>query len=760
MATLEIKREGGKIFCPLTGKWHIETPEEKVRQEYIKNLVENYGYSLEQMEQELKVTNSRRGQGKARADIVIWKSKKDKDASKAAFIVVECKAECVRIREEDYYQGYNYASWAGASFFVTTNEKETKYFNVDKDYLPKSLVEVVAIPTAEEALVDKKIKEILEKTKTFTREDFTKMLRTCHNIIRNNDKLSPEAAFDEISKILFMKIGYEREQHGGRVFTKDEFTEKEKWFEKEIRPNLKGTPKDLPYMQFLFYNTKETYKDDQLFEENELIKIRQNSFEQILEKLQTYNLSDTQDDVKGIAFEKFLGTTFRGELGQFFTPRTIVDFMTHVLDPKEGEIVCDPTCGSGGFLIKAFEYIREQIEDDVKNAKKKLREELEGKSYARLTEKEQLAINKRVEAMQSILNAELDTQNPGSRMYELSRNCIYGTDANPRMARTSKMNMIMHGDGHGGVHHHDGLLNVNGIFEERFDVILTNPPFGARIDRTQKITEADRFTDKSLIAQYKEKYGDAYDAALMQVNDNIGKPLLSLYDTGKMSGLTEVLFMERCLRLLKKGGRMGMVLPEGVLNMSNLQRVREYFEGRAKIILICSIPQDVFIAAGATVKPSLVFFKRFTEEEENQYAECKQRAYSKCFEKHKEEYDGLNAELQILVDLGKGKSKEAKEIRCRIAEILHAVEEEMKPLVKEYFDYEIPIAKVDDAGITSTGSISAGNQLPALENEYASYRRKKKLWPELQRSISYEIQGSGNIVRVEGNKETILNGDK
>ena len=78
--------------------------------------------------------------------------------------------------------------------------------------------------------------------------------------------------------------------------------------------------------------------------------------------------------------------------------------------------------------------------------------------------------------MQAALNTELDTGIEGSRMYQLSRNCIYGTDANPRMARTSKMNMIMHGDGHGGVHHHDGLLNINGIFEERFDVILTNPP--------------------------------------------------------------------------------------------------------------------------------------------------------------------------------------------------------------------------------------------------------------------------------------------
>lgn len=757
--TLQIKRENGKIFCPLTNSWHIETPEEKVRQEYIKILVENYSYSLDQMAQELKVTNSQRGQGKARADIVVWKSKADKDASKAAFIVVECKAENVRIREEDYYQGYNYASWAGASFFVTTNEKETKYFNVDKDYLPKELVEVVAIPTAEESLVDKKVKEILGKTKTFTREDFTKMLRTCHNIIRNNDKLSPEAAFDEISKILFMKIRYERDKSGSEVFTLKKFKQLEADYEQYTRPTLKRQGIDLPYMQILFIDTKDKFKEDHLFDENDSIKIRQNSFEQILEKLQVYNLSDTQDDVKGIAFEQFLGTTFRGELGQFFTPRTIVDFMTHVLDPKEGEIICDPTCGSGGFLIKAFEYIREQIEEDIKAEKARLRAEIEGDHYDELSEKEQLAISEHIEEMQTALNRELDTQVEGSRMYNLSRNCIYGTDANPRMARTSKMNMIMHGDGHGGVHHHDGLLNVNGIFEERFDVILTNPPFGSRIDKSQKITEADRFTDETLIAKYREKYGEAYDEALKQVDDHIGKTLLSLYDTGSMSGLTEVLFMERCLRLLKKGGRMGMVLPEGVLNTSNLQKVREYFEGRAKIILICSIPQDVFIAAGATVKPSLVFFKRFTEEEERQYAECRRRAYLECYEKYKEEANKLNAEHQILLDSGKSRSKEARTIRSRLAAIASAAEEDAKPLVKEYFDYEIPIAKVDDAGITSTGSASAGNQLPALEEEYANYRRNKELWTEKQKDVIYRANDSGDVVRVLNGEEVTLHGN-
>lgn len=623
MADLEVQEKDGKIYCPLKKAWHISTPEERVRQYYIAILANKYGYSLKQMEQELKVNNSKRGQGKARADIVIWKNEQDKKDKKAAFIVVECKAENVKVRVEDYYQGFNYASWAHADFFVTTNEKETKYFNVDPAYLPQKLDEVVAIPTAKDVDDAARIEQIKNQTKLFTRDEFTKTLRACHNIIRNNDKLSPEAAFDEISKLLFMKIRFERDNKGMKVFTKQEYLDAAQNHEKNVRPGLKGTDLyALSYMQFLFRTTKEFFKDDRLFDDKDEINIRENSFIQILEKLETFNLSDTQDDVKGIAFEEFLGTTFRGELGQFFTPRTIVDFMTEILDPQEGEVICDPTCGSGGFLIKAFEYVREKIEADIRSKKDSLRLSIEGNDYDALPEDKQVKISHSIDKMQAALNTELDTGIEGSRMYQLSRNCIYGTDANPRMARTSKMNMIMHGDGHGGVHHHDGLLNVNGIFEERFDVILTNPPFGQNVDRGQLISEADKFTDEEMKKKYKKKYGAAYDEALKQVDDHIGESLLSLYDLGNTSTLTEVLFMERCLRLLKKGGRMGMVLPEGVLNNKNLQTVREYFEGKAKIILICSIPQDVFIAAGATVKPSLVFMRRFTNDEESEYANC------------------------------------------------------------------------------------------------------------------------------------------
>lgn len=796
MADLEVQEKDGKIYCPLKKAWHVSTPEERVRQYYIAILANKYGYSLEQMDQELKVNNSKRGQGKARADIVIWKSEQDKKDKKAAFIVVECKAENVKVRVEDYYQGFNYASWAHAEFFVTTNEKETKYFNVDPAYLPQKLDEVVAIPTTKDVDNAARIEQIKNQTKLFTRDEFTKTLRACHNIIRNNDKLSPEAAFDEISKLLFMKIRFERDNKGMKVFTKQEYLDAAQNHEKNVRPGLKGTDLyALSYMQFLFRTTKEFFKDDRLFDDKDEINIRENSFIQILEKLETFNLSDTQDDVKGIAFEEFLGTTFRGELGQFFTPRTIVDFMTEILDPQEGEVICDPTCGSGGFLIKAFEYVREKIEADIRSKKDSLRLSIEGNDYDALPEDKQVKISHSIDKMQAALNTELDTGIESSRMYQLSRNCIYGTDANPRMARTSKMNMIMHGDGHGGVHHHDGLLNVNGIFEERFDVILTNPPFGQNVDRGQLISEADKFTDEEMKKKYKKKYGAAYDEALKQVDDHIGESLLSLYDLGNTSTLTEVLFMERCLRLLKKGGRMGMVLPEGVLNNKNLQAVREYFEGKAKIILICSIPQDVFIAAGATVKPSLVFMRRFTNDEESEYAICKSEALAEVTALHQAEIDKLDATIakadalteSLKDDLKKAKTKlkqakkdkknttsveteittikkeqvdnrlNKKTAEKELKELYKQIDEETKPVVKKKFDYDIPIAKIDDAGITTTGAASEGNQLPQLVDEYSAYRIQNNLWPVLNNEIIYAMNTDGKYCRYIGSQEVVLN---
>lgn len=732
---MEVQIKDNKIYAPLKDKWLVVKPEEEVRQRYICRLVDSYGYDLSQMDQEIKVNNTRRGTGSARADIVIWRTKEDRLEKKYPIVVVECKAETVTIREEDYYQGYNYASITHAKFFVTTNIKETRVFRVVEGEIPNRLEEIADIPTAEIATDEKKVKELLNQTKAFTRDEFSRLLYKCHNIIRNNDKLSPEAAFDEISKILFIKIRYERDNTGTQIFSKDAFVKL-----KDAYNSMKS--KDAPeFYQFLFEKTKEDFSKDNLFDPNETIRIRETSFEKIVEELQVYNLSTTSDDVKGIAFEKFLGRTFRGELGQFFTPRTIVEFMVSVLDPQEGEYICDPCCGSGGFLIRAFEYVREQIESELEQRKEEVKKQLIPENYDDLKPKEQEAIDTKVSDAFAKMNFEVDVNNAKGRLRSLSFDCIYGTDANPRMARTAKMNMIMHGDGHGGVHHHDGLLNVNGIWDGRFDVILTNPPFGARVDKDIKISEADKFTDEAKIKAYVKRYGEEYLTALRQVNDHIGESLLDQFGVGKMSGLTEVLFIDRCLNLLKPGGRLGIVLPEGVLNNTNLQNVREYFEGRAKILLIVSIPQDVFMAAGATVKPSLMFFKRFTEEEQAQYNGIKVKAFAEVREKYVDELFSIETELAK-----RGKealpATEKKTLRARKKEIEAAIDQETKALVKQRFDYVIPIADIKRAGINSIG-IKIENDLDPLLEEFTKYRKENNLWNKRHAKTSYQYNDGG-----------------
>ena len=737
--TIQIK--DNKIYAPLKDKWLVLKPEEEVRQKYISRLADSYGYTFDQMGQELQVTNSKRGQGSARADIVIWKSKEDKEGKKYPLIVVECKAESVTIHKEDYYQGMNYASWAHADFFVTTNLKETRIFKIVKGQIPDKLDEIVDIPNAEQAGNRKEIDKLLKQTKAFTRDEFSKLLFKCHNIIRNNDKLSPEAAFDEISKILFIKIRYERENDEGQIFSKERFVVNRKAYEK-LNKEM-GVTDAIPFYQNLFEKTKQQFANDHLFDDNAKIEIRENSFEQIVKELEIYNLSTTSADVKGIAFEKFLGKTFRGELGQFFTPRTIVDFMVSILDPQEGELVCDPCCGSGGFLIKTFEYVREKIEKDIEQQKEGIKTEEYGEDYDKMSDKKKQQIEAEVAQTFSYLNEELNINNEKGRLRSLSFDCIYGTDANPRMARTAKMNMIMHGDGHGGVHHHDGLLNVNGIFENRFDIILTNPPFGARVEKDLKISEADRFTDEAKIEEYVNRYGEAYKQALRQVNDHIGKSLLSLYNIE--SSLTEVLFIERCLNLLKPGGRMGIVLPEGVLNNTNLQKARDFVEGKAKILLIVSIPQDVFIASGATVKPSLLFFKKFTEDEAATYSQIQSEAQITVTSKYQEEIDELQEKLKLRGNEAPSK-EERKDYRAKLKALQEKIEMEVKAVVKEKFDYEIPIAEIQKAGISTTGA-EIENDLIPLAKEYTPYRIENNLWGVPIKKIGYKTDDEGYTFR-------------
>ena len=257
---IEVQIKDNKIFSPIRNKNLEATPEEQVRQEFICKLVNEYGYSLDQMWEEVLLTTSSRWTWKARADIVVWKTKEEKENNMTAFLVVELKASHIHLKVEDCYQWYNYATWSRAKLFAVSNGKELQVYKTIEEELPLSLLPVNDIPHAKDILDSNKIDEFLSKTKEFTGDEFSKVLQKCHNIIRNNDKLSPESAFDEISKILFVKIMYERKPKQEAIFSFKQFQKlKEAWESIKM-----WSEKENSYMQRLFEDVKEEFKQEKL----------------------------------------------------------------------------------------------------------------------------------------------------------------------------------------------------------------------------------------------------------------------------------------------------------------------------------------------------------------------------------------------------------------------------------------------------------------------------------------------------------------
>lgn len=700
---LTVKRDEkkGKIWSHLRSLWLIETPEERVRQEYLCVLVNEYGFVLEQMGEEIEVTG--RGSGHARADFVIWRSAQEKADQKNPFIIVECKSDNVTIRPDDYGQGDNYARLTNARFFVTHNSRETKFWRVVHDKMPKTLEEIENIPHA--AATDREIEALLSKLKTFKEDEFADLLHQCHNVIRNREKLDPAAAFDEIAKILFVKVDIERRLREGKqrrnLFTAEFLDEQKQVF---------ADPVDN-----LFSQTKDDYKDDEIFDTREKINLRFNTVREIVRLLERYNLSDTSEDIKGIAFERFLGRTFRGEIGQFFTPRTIVEFMVHMLDPQEGEVICDPASGSGGFLIRFFEIVRQKILADADREYQEYKTEIEG---YKLTEEKQAELLRQKYAQ---IQAVLDQKKKESRLWKLANQYIYGTDANDRMARTSKMNMIMHGDGHGGVHHHDGFINVNGIFEGRFDLVLTNPPFGANVEPEDVVPEYEVTVSEETRLRYVREFGMVYETAQGRVEAAKGKPIASLFDLPKNASnkiKTEILFIERCLNLLKPGGRMGIVLPEGIFNNPSLDYVRRFCEERAYILAVVSLPQETFYSSGASVKASLLFLQRFNEAEQTDFDTKRDAALIAMQECYLPEIEDEKARLTEEIEIARA-AKDAekrkalqKQLVNYLKEMDTLIKDEARACLKADFDYPVFMYEAEHVGISATGEADYNELYP------------------------------------------------
>jgi len=505
----------------------FKNPEEKVRASYFCELILDYDYPPKNID--IEVTVPRRTP-EDRADIVIYQDGEE-------YLVVECKKD--GITDAEFKQAIEQA-------FGNANSLRSKFASVVAG-ITKTAFDVAGFkPSEREKNVISDIPKKYGKTpkykfvkgdkekdlKEVSKDELIRALEKSHDTVWQGGRLAPTTAFDEVSKLLFCKLRDEKT------------TKKDETYNFQI-----GTHESADEV---FKRVNEIYlkakkEDAEVFKED--IRLDSKVVYSVVEHLQELAINKIDLDTKGVAFERFMEDFFRGKMGQFFTPREIIDFCVKMLNPEKSDLLIDPACGSGGFLLNALDTVRKEAES----------------SY--------------------------EEKEAWEHWHKFAMNNLYGIEINDQIARVCKMNMIIHDDGHTNVISTDSLKNIDeiskihkGFKKNHFDLLLTNPPFGATVKSTEK--------------DYLDKY-----------------ELGSKIDNRK-NQKTEILFIERCLHFLKHGtGKMAIVLPDGILTNSSLQYVRDFLLNNVQILAVISLPQLSFAHFGAGVKSSLVFLRKKKEDE-------------------------------------------------------------------------------------------------------------------------------------------------
>jgi type I restriction enzyme M protein len=534
-----------------------ETPEEYVRQEIAKSLVREYDYPKKDIAVEFTL---RLGSRKPRADLVIFVADAE-HSQEASYIIVECKAQSVKSsdRKEGVGQLHSYLSACpNTAYGMWTNGLER--FCYRKVVKSGKIVyeEIPDLPIYGQTDEDAE-RPRFDQLKPATSDALLFAFRRCHNYIAGNQGLQKPEAFWELLKLIFCKIHDERNS-----------TEVEFFAAANERSGLNGPLKVKARLDKLFGEVKKDYPT--IFPANEAITLKPPVLAYLVSQLQMYSLLESDVDVKGHAYEEIVGANLRGDRGEFFTPRNICNMAAAMLDPQENQLILDPACGTGGFLIAAMNRVIARI---------------------RLAEVARLKGD--------IARAE---KRIPDRIKKFAEKFIVGIDFNPNLVKASKMNMVMNNDGAGGLYQANSLASPAtweaGMRERELlgqvDLIFTNPPFGSKIP----------IDDPAILEKFDLGHAWSYDkdADTWKRTENIQK-----------SQPPEILFIERCVQFLKPGtGRVAMVLPDGILGSPGLGYVRDWILSHTRVLGSVDLHPDTF-QPSVSVQTSLLVLERKTEQE-------------------------------------------------------------------------------------------------------------------------------------------------
>ena len=558
----------GKIADYLTGKFVRDTPEEYVRQNIEKALVQQYKYEAKDCAPEFPI---KVGSAKKRVDIVVFEADKP-HTQEMTYILVETKRADIKPsdKKDGVGQLKSYmAACLNARYGLWTNGTDRFCFEkTSSDAGEWTFEEIIDIPGSGQT-GDQSVRITHKDLRPATGDNLLFAFRRCHNYISANEGKQKTEAFWELLKLIFAKIEDERSATLSFYATPEE------------RSNSTIAPAAKKRIQALF-DQKVIKKYPTIFDaKDDYIDLRPEVLAYVVTQLQGFSLLSSPVDVKGVAYEEIVGSNLRGDRGEFFTPRNACKMAVKMLDPMPDEIVLDPSCGTGGFLIAAMNNAIQYIEEsqrsmwvDPANGTDTERNEL----YRRRT--------------------------------EYFSHCVFGIDLNPVLVRAAKMNMVMNNDGEGGLFQGNTLENPHRWSPELreavklggIDVIVSNPPFGAKIP----IDDEAILTQYDLAAVWDEKEGGRWEIR----RDAQNKPIL------QKSQPPEILFIERAIQLLKPGsGRMAMVIPNGILNNPSLAYVRQWLLTKVQLLAVVDMHRDLF-QPGNDTQTSMVVMRRLSAREE------------------------------------------------------------------------------------------------------------------------------------------------
>lgn len=551
-----------KIICYIRGVEIVETPEEKVRQEYARRLVEEYGYLKKLIDVEVPVQLGRDETKKA--DIIVYHSEKDREKRENHYIIVECKEPDIKFPDGEK-QLKSYINATTTQIGVWTNGIGFRYWKRLKE--PDRYEEEGYLPKYGQQYGDKsRLKKDLRPS-----SNLQATFKRIHDNIYANYKSSDKTkVFYQVIYLLFAKIQDEKSYNPECEF----IIYDREW--DEIRD--KGTSQVFQKrISDLFEQAKSREEFKNIFDGSDKIEIPIRQIANVVSEFE--NITVLETDIKGEAFQAFLSDYFRRDAGQFFTPDPIKKLVVEMLEPDPDEVVLDPACGSSGFLVFAINYHR----DLVKKQKGWVDEKGNPINDVDLTPDQR-----------EILRGKIK---------EYASTHIKGVDFDNDLTKIAKMYMVMVDDGHTGIWTSNALIpfdefakNTRGtITPECADIIMTNPPFGSK----------GKVEDPNILSEYDFGYAWKRDK-------ETGKFQKAQLLASKKGGgqVPDILFIERCLSLLKKGGRMGIVLPDGDLTTQNTEFVRAWLKDKAQIVAVVSLPQETFVPFGSGVKSSVLFLKK------------------------------------------------------------------------------------------------------------------------------------------------------